>query len=285
MKNKLYYKDTTKQRAKKIGSKVMKKKIVIHLFFIIFLCAIAVGRLPAHAQAQTPFGFKIQTEAEEDTDFSNYKSIMGLQEFYYANSHGSPVGTGNIAGTFARMWPVQRFEWDTPYGFYGQGTSVASLLQPALAGAAILRANASIIGAMDRQLAESVLYTDSGMSYYATTGYYNPFSEIPWFFPSEISTIVAGFETALETPFSRYLTSIGTENSVYNPGIITVPYEAGDLVTESLGAGDDVIGGIPGAAYGSGYSAGLIGGTIVTPAGVPQFTYGYGGHVSSSHGN
>ncbi|MGA1868253.1 MAG: hypothetical protein ACMUJM_06870 [bacterium] len=205
-------------------------------------------------------------------------SALDTTWFHFESSLGTETEVGTVMGPFGPL-PAQSFEVDKTYATYGK-VDIATLgIHPALAGAVTLRSHAVEIGAMDRVLSENPLYTKDGQKIYATVGYYNPYSESNWFYPTEISASETHIDTVAGRAVSGYAAATSVGRSVVTPGIVAAPY---NYIPSGVGSipvsGRSVVSGVASGAYSPGY-AGVPGGggVIQTPAGVPNFAYGYSG--------
>ncbi|MGA1826422.1 MAG: hypothetical protein ACMUIP_17345 [bacterium] len=221
------------------------------------------------------------------TDSAFYRNITGAggsvsssldtSWFHFESSLATETEIGSVAGPFGYPLPAQRFEVDSTYASYGKDNIFSFTMHPALAGAVTLRANAPQIGAMDRVLADTPMYTKDGQKFYATTGYYNYANPSHWFFPEEVSTTKASINTVAGQTISGYYAGASVGSNVVRSGITAVP--AG-YIPSGVGSapisGRSVVSGVSSGSYSPGSYA-PSGGTIYTPAGVPNFSYGYSG--------
>ncbi|MGA1869451.1 MAG: hypothetical protein ACMUJM_13005 [bacterium] len=228
---------------------------------------------------------------------SSYTSILDTPWFHYGTSIASETAAGTAATPFGIL-PAQSFEVSTEHAAFGKETPYSLTMHPAAAGVFTLREYAPSIMAMDRQLSESPMITETGMKFYGTTAYYNPASASHWFFPSEISKTEARVDTVGGTPMSGYYTASGVGSAVYSPrASVMYGSPAASAVSYSYGAGAapgvgtsmplsgrGVVTGVTSGAYAGRSYAGPVGGMIATPAGVPAMGYGSGGVVMAIGG-
>jgi len=204
-------------------------------------------------------------------------SSLDTAWFHFESSIGTETEISTVAGPFGFPLPARSFEVDTTYAMYGKENIFSLTMHPALAGAVILRANAPEIGAMDRVLSDTPMYTKDGQKFYGTTGYYNYANPSHWFFPEEISTTETRINTVGGTTVSGYYAGANVGSNVVTSGIRAIP--AG-YVPSGVGSapvsGRSVVSGVASGSYNPGTYA-PSGGTINTPYGVPNFTYGYSG--------
>jgi hypothetical protein len=206
-------------------------------------------------------------------------SSLDTSWFHFESSLATETEIGSVAGPFGFPLPAQRFEVDSTYASFGKDNIFSFTMHPALAGAVTLRANAPEIGAMDRVLSDTPMYTKDGQKFYATTGYYNYANPSHWFFPEEVSTTETSINTVAGSTISGYYAGASVGGNVVTPGIRAVPT---GYIPSGVGSppitGHGVVSGVASGSYSpSPGSYAPSGGMIYTPAGVPNFSYGYSG--------
>jgi len=228
------------------------------------------------------------------TDSSFYSGLTGggsgtssnlkMPWFEYGTSLASESSSSILPTGFGGAVSMQNFGGATQHVALGYETPFSLTMSSPVAAMYTLREFAPQIGAMDRVLSDNAMYTESGMKFYATSGYYNPASSSNWFFPEQVSTSGTQVTTVGGVPVSghSYVTGIGSSTVAGGVAYGAPPgaYPSGIGGAYPVGIGGAYPVGIGGAYPASAPSYGGVvpgGGVISTGGhGVPNFSYGVG---------